>query len=232
VELDREPRRLGSAHAFVPSAVDGRVWLAGTRCTTKTMVGVREVTVDGRVTARSSRRVRGWLAGAVEGGLVLLRSGSVFSWDPATGRRGRDLGVTWLSGTHGNRVAGCTLGTRCRGVSVVDAATGRARSIRIEAPWKLGGTAHFSPDGSLVATPVTTRRRSAVAVAGVDDGRLSLVPGSDGRGGYPEAAWSRSSGWLFFRASRGRVLAYLPGEDRAVTLPFRLPRDAVNFMAG
>ena len=30
--LDRRPRRLGSAHMFVESATDGRVWLVGTNC--------------------------------------------------------------------------------------------------------------------------------------------------------------------------------------------------------
>ena len=30
--LDRPPVRLGAAHAYVPSATDGRVWLAGVDC--------------------------------------------------------------------------------------------------------------------------------------------------------------------------------------------------------
>ena len=71
--LDRRPARLGTAHVFVPSATDGRVWLAGTDCDWTEMVGVREVAVDGEVTFESAARVPGdWVAGAVPDGLVVL----------------------------------------------------------------------------------------------------------------------------------------------------------------
>ena len=42
---------------FVASATDGRVWLAGTDCDRRRMVGVREVTVDGDVTVESDHRM-------------------------------------------------------------------------------------------------------------------------------------------------------------------------------
>jgi hypothetical protein len=37
VALDRRPTRLGTAHVFVPSATEGRVWLAGVTCTRNAM---------------------------------------------------------------------------------------------------------------------------------------------------------------------------------------------------
>jgi hypothetical protein len=48
---------------------------------------------------------------------------------------------------------------------------------------------------------------------------------------YPELSWATSTGWLFFRAGT-QVMAYRPGEPRAVKLPFRLRRDAIGFVAG
>jgi hypothetical protein len=232
VELDRAPRTLGSAHAFVPSAVDGRVWLAGTRCTRRNAAGVKEVTVHGKVTARSRGRVPGWLTGAVEDGLVVQRGESVFTWDPATGRNVRQLDVGPVSGTRANRVVACTRGNRCRGMSIVDTGTGAVTSARLEPPHRLSGVALLSPDGSMFATPVLAKRRWALAIGESDDGALAVVPGSRTGRQYPDLAWSPSSGWLFFRGERGRVMAYRPGERRAVALSFRLPRDAVNFMAG
>jgi hypothetical protein len=232
VELDRAPRRLGSAHAFVPSAVDGRIWLAGTDCSRRRMVGVKEMTVEGKVTASSRRRVPGWLVGAVDDGLVLQRRRSVFAWDPASGRKVPQPKMNAVSGMQGNRLAGCTPGTRCSGLSIVDAATGDSVAVRLEPPYRLGGMAHFSPDASLLATPVVAKRRWAIAIGHAADGRLSIVPGSESGKWYPDVAWSRSSGWLFFRARHGRLMAWRPGEPRAVALPFRLPRAAVSFMAG
>ena len=85
--LDRRPTRLGTAHLFVPSATDGRVWLAGTDCDWTEMTGVQEVSVDGEVTFDSGARVPGdWVAGAVPDGLVVLDERDDFVWDPRTGR--------------------------------------------------------------------------------------------------------------------------------------------------
>jgi hypothetical protein len=85
--LDRRPTRLGTAHVFVPSATDGRVWLAGTDCDWTEMAGVREVSVDGEVTFESRERVPGnWVAAAAPDGLVVLDERDDFVWDPRTGR--------------------------------------------------------------------------------------------------------------------------------------------------
>ncbi len=111
--LDRRPTRLGAAHQFVPSATPGRVWLAGTDCDRGRMVGVKEVTVDGRVTVASRDRVPGtWVEAAVRSGLVLLRRRALVVWDPRTGRTVRRLRLAAVSETRGDVMAGCSM--RCR----------------------------------------------------------------------------------------------------------------------
>jgi hypothetical protein len=66
----------------------------------------------------------------------------------------------------------------------------------------------------------------------VRDGTTTLVPGSASGKTYPVLKWSPSSGWLFFRSGGNRLMAYRPGETRAVPLPFKWPREAVAYVAG
>ena len=107
--LDGPPVRLGSAHVYVPSATAGRMWLAGVDCDRGTMVGVREVTVDGRVTVESRRRVPGsWVAAAVREGLVVQRGRRLSVWDPRTGRTVRRLRLEAVTETRGDLMLGCT----------------------------------------------------------------------------------------------------------------------------
>jgi hypothetical protein len=187
LELDRRPTRLGVAHVFLPSATDGRVWLAGTDCDGDATAGVREVSVDGEVLFESDGRVPGnWVAGAVPEGLVVLEEREDFVWDPRTGRT---ADVTFD----------------------LDAVP--------------------SPDASLVAVPVETRRRWSVELVDDRDGTRTPIPGSATGRRYPDLAWSRSSGRLFIRDGF-RVKAYRPGAARAERLPFRLPRSTVAVAAG
>jgi hypothetical protein len=234
-ELDREPRRLGAAHAFVPSQVDGRVWMSGRVCTSeKLLEGAREVGVDGEVTA-STRHAppSAWLIGALDDGLLFGKRRSLLVWDPESGRTVRRLeAFEWVEAIHGDRIAGCAADTRCRALAIADLATGKTVVAEVKKPYGLGGDSEFSPDGSLVATPVVAKRRWSVALVDTGDGSVSHVPGSEGRNTFPELAWSEASGWLYFRSDRGRVMAYRPGEREAVALPLRLPRTAVHFMAG
>jgi hypothetical protein len=93
IGLDERPRELGTAHQFVRSATEGRMWLVGTNCHNSRMTGVKEVTVRGRVTVSSRRPVpSSWVAGATERGLVLYRRHGLFVWDPVSGRRFEWLG--------------------------------------------------------------------------------------------------------------------------------------------
>jgi hypothetical protein len=232
VSLDRAPRRLGRAHAFVPSATEGRVWLAGVDCSRRTMVGVREVTVDGEVTVSSDQRVpEGWIAGAVEGGLVIQRRRELTVWDPRTRSSGRRLPLEGVGDAHGSRLIGCAPRSRCRELVIVDAASGGAVAARPKRPYRLDLGTEFSPDGSLVATPAAAGRRWSVALVDTSSGRTTIVPGSRTGAAYPMLTWGDSKGWLFFRADGDRIMAYRPGARRAVELPFRFPRRALAFMA-
>ena len=99
LSLEGRPLRLGNAHAFVPSAAPGRVWLAGTTCTLAHMTGARELTVDGTETVASTRRLpRGWLAAAVPSGLVLVQRRRPQVWSPADRAARRPPAARWRRG--------------------------------------------------------------------------------------------------------------------------------------
>lgn len=231
VSLERPPTRLGAAHAFVPSATEGRVWLAGVDCSRRAMVGVREMTVDGQITVSSDRRVpKGWIAGATERGLLVQRRHQLAVWDPRARGGARRLALEAVGDVHANRLIGCPR-SRCRKLVLVDAALGSTVPARPQPPYRLDLGAEFSPDGSLVATPAVANRRWSVALVNTRTGRTRIVPGSRTGTAYPTLSWAHSSGWLFFRAGGGRIRAYRPGTRRAIELPVRLPRRALAFMA-
>ena len=185
VALDRPPTRLGPAHLFVPSATAGRVWLAGVDCDRPAMSGVREVTVDGRVTVDSRRRVPGtWVSAAVRGGLVIQRGRRLSIWDPRTGRTVRRLRLAVVSETRGDLMVGCT--ARCHDLAIADAAT--AHTIVARAPrgrLDLGGA--LSAGGSLLAAPALRDRRWSVALVNTRSGVTSTVPGSRSGRAYSAA---------------------------------------------
>jgi hypothetical protein len=223
--LDRRPRRLGTAHVYVPSATEGRVWLAGTDCDRIQMRGVREVTVDGDVTFENDRQVPGeTVVGAVPDGLLVSRRRALRVWDPVSGTS-RATGLEWAVAVEGSRVAGCSAGSGCDDVAIVDTASGR--TLPLDGKLDMGGA--FSPDGALLAAPVRTGRRWAVALVDTRSGTHTTIPGSRTGRAYPELRWS-SSGWLFIRDFR-RVRAYRAGARRAEVLPIRLPRSLMAFAA-
>jgi hypothetical protein len=197
------------------------------------MVGVKEVDVDGQVTQSSERRVpSGWLTGAVERGLVLQRRRSVSVWDPSTGLTHDTPGIEAADAVWRNSMVACPASSRCGRLVIVDAETASTVVVRPPGSYGLDLSAEFSPDGSLLAAPAIANRRWRIALVNTSDGTSTILPGSRTGKSYPDLSWSASSGWLFFRGERGRVMAYRPGEERAVSLPFRLPRQAVAFMAG
>jgi hypothetical protein len=233
VTLDRAPTRLGGAHIFVPSATEGRVWLAGTDCSRKRMVGVREVAVDGRVTVESRRRVPGtWVDGAVESGLVIVRDRATAVWDPGTGRAGAELGVEGVTEARGSMLAGCTGRSDCRDLAILDTNSGHEVVARSSGRYRLELDAKLSPDRSLLATPARSGRRWRIALVNTRDGATRLIRGSATGTTYPALSWAASTGWLFIRAHGGRIKAYRPGAANAVTLPTRAPRGAIAFAAG
>jgi hypothetical protein len=226
LSLDRRPTRLGSAHILVRSATDGRVWLAGTDCDNREMVGVREVAVDGTVTFASDRRVPGWMEAATPDGLVFHRRRTLNLWDPATGAR-RRLGLQWSAAAHGSLLAGSPSGSDA---AILDTASGHVVAAHPPGRHELDMGGAFSPDGSLLATPARAGRRWSVALVDAKTGRATIIPGTRSGMDYPELTWSRSSGRLFIRVLR-TVKAYRPGDARAATLPFRLPASAAAWAA-
>lgn len=225
--LDRPARRLGVAHVVVPSTTDGRVWLAGSDCDRRRMVGVRELTVDGEVTFESHRRVPAeTVLGAVPDGLLLSRGRTLRVWDPLTGTS-RDAGLRWAFEVEGSLLAGCVVVDVCNELTIVDTASGRT----VPVPGRLDLGTAFSPDGALLAAPALRRGRWSVALVDADTGSHRIIPGSGTGRRYPEVRWSRSSGWLFIRAGR-RVLAYRPGASRVETPPIRVPEWALGFTVG
>jgi hypothetical protein len=232
LSLEGRLRRLGRAHAFVPSATAGRVWLAGVDCNRSRMVGVREVAVDGTETAASPRRVpKGWLAGAVGSGLVIQRGRRPQIWHLGTGRTSAPLPLDGVEDIRGTLLVSCALRSRCRRLSILDSASRRSVAVRPPRGQRVGGPAAFSPDASRLAVPLVSKRRWSVALVNTRSGRAATVPGSHTGRHYPHVGWSQSSGWLFFAAGGRRVKAYLPGRPRAVTLPFRISR-APSFAVG
>jgi hypothetical protein len=152
VTLDERPRELGVAHQFVRSVTEGRIWLVGTSCHRSRMTGVKEVTVDGRVTVKSDRRVPSpWAAGATERGLVLMRGRSLFVWDPVSGRRFRgpksasSLDRSARSFPDGRLLAKPTKVKRRWHVELVDSRTGRSTPIPGSATGRLYPNPRWSP---------------------------------------------------------------------------------------
>lgn len=220
--LDRPARRLGTAHVFVPSTTDGRVWLAGSDCDRRRMVGVRELTVDGEVTFESHRRVPAEnVVGAMADGLVVSRGRTLSVWDPVTGAA-RGTGLRWAFGVEGSLLAGC-VDLACGELTITDTASGRMVPVP-----RADLAATFSPGGALLAAPVRRRGRWSVALVDTSSGAVRIIPGSRTGRRYPDVGWSRSSGWLFIHARR-RVLAYRPGASRAETLPIRVPEWVLGF---
>jgi hypothetical protein len=230
--LDRPPVRLGAAHAFVRSATDGRIWLAGVDCNRRRMAGVREVTVEGETTFSTDRRVPGqWIAGAVEDGLVLQRGRALVVWDPRTGTIARRLDLAAPIDARGSVLAGCAEYSTCSSIALLDARTAATVIARQGDGYRLEIGGRLSPDGSLLAAPANRGGRWSVALVDTRTGASSIVPGTTSRD-YPELSWSAASGWLFIRGRGGRALAYRPGAARVVALGFRLPKRATAFVAG
>jgi hypothetical protein len=198
-----DPRELGEAWFFVPSATPGRVWnLLLTPGSNVTFRGVREVGVDGRTYLTRRAKVPGWALGAVPRGLVLQRNG-LEVWDPVSARVVLRLKGEYPLGFHGPLVASCT--QRCNGVHVTDTSTGRETIIARRSLVPYQGA--FSPDGRHLAVPT---RRGAIALFDVAAGSVRLIAGARMAGSYQELAWA-SSGWLFYNAGRRRLGAWRPG---------------------
>ena len=215
----------------MPSARGGAVWLAGTDCDRRRMIGVRETTAGGQVTFSSGRRVpAGWVVGAVDGGLVVQDNRDASVWDPRTARRER-VPLRLVAAARRRLVAGCTPGSRCRELTILDTSSRQATTSRLDDGHRISGQAAFSPDSSALATPVVRRQRWHLGLIDAGSGDVTIIPGSGTGRAYPSLSWS-ASGWLFFRAPKDRIMAYRPGAAKAIASGVRLPRNAAVFLAG
>jgi hypothetical protein len=193
----RRPKSLGEAWFWVPSSTPGRIWnILRTPRSNVTFRGVREVTVDGRVTFARRWRLPGWAVGAVDDGIVLQKR-DLEVWDPATRKRVRRLPGGWPVAFRGRLVASC--GDPCETLWLNE------RPVRghFDSAWR----GAFSPDGKLLAVGGRGRRLAIVDVA---SGVVRLIPGALRDGVYGRMTWS-SSGWLFWNAGDGRIGAWRPG---------------------
>jgi hypothetical protein len=96
----------------------------------------------------------------------------------------------------------------------------------------------FSPDGSLLAVPVTVTGREpavrggsdGIALVDVRAGSVDLIEESRS-GVYTALAWSPAGDWLFFVDGERRIMAYRPGAARAIVLPAEVPDAVLDMVA-
>jgi len=243
--LREEPTSLGQSLYFVPSATDGRVWLAlhdpASPETVRSLKGVREVTLDGRVTVQSAGPPPcpgPTIVAAIEDGVLCQQDNELVVWEPATGKVLKRLTGSYPVDVYGNVVAWCSHG--CPDIRLTDIGTGKETIIQAERSFSFNETydGAFSPDGSLLAVPVTVDGREpasgggsdGVALIDVRTGSVDLIEGSRS-GVYTALAWSPTGDWLFFTDGAGRVMAYRPGTARAISLPAKVPYPVLDMVA-
>jgi hypothetical protein len=223
-----QARPLGAASHVFPSDVPGTVW--------RVRGDVAErVDLAGRSTsAPVTLPEAAWIVAPLPRGKLLLQTamGHLQAFDPDTRAIGFDLGaVADVAATHGTLVA--WLEILCDGcpLHLTDVATGVDRAIappQGSVGWVRGGA--ISPDGATLAvfadaSPTTgpdgpNGQGASLVLVDVRTGRTTPVPGSTFPVGEPvvAAAWSPTSGWLFFSGIVDPMLAYRPGLPAPVRL--------------
>jgi hypothetical protein len=231
-DLRSPPEKLGKSWFFIPSSKPDRVWLAildpESPETVRALAGVREVTVEGRVTVPEVTPPGGrWPVGAVADALVFeSRSGGLEVWDPLTGDVKRRLPGASMGTTHADLLAWCD--ATYETLHITNVVTGGARAV---APPE-GFVAFdcwsgvFSPDGTLLAVPVTTGRgpeaERTLALVDVERGVARTVAGSGVEPPYVYIAWASSGESVFVSGGERydrRILEYRLGDGGAVSLP-------------
>jgi hypothetical protein len=205
-----------------PSAVEDRVWMVSA---SGPPFQVFEVAVGREVTTPAFELPGdGYVAGAVDGGVVVAAHGSIFV------DRGTDdvtpLGAGEVVATLGRSIAAmaCDDAARCS-LTIIDARSGRRRAIDVSGGY---GQAAFSPDG---------RRLAFLAGTGMAPPRLMLVdieartardanlPTDNFNGALP--VFSADGRWLF--SINGTAIEALRlDDDSVVEIPLGLRAQQIN----
>jgi hypothetical protein len=222
--LEGPARSLGHADSFAPSANPGRLWLArwprpaSKRWSNRALpVRLREVDVNGRVTARAYGRLPRFasLHAWTEAGFVATEGRWLTLRRP--GRAGPLMRIRdgWFAAAGRSRFAWC--GVRCGSIHVWS--RGDELALRPPAGARpVEGVGAFSPDERLLATAITRRGHTRAAIVDLAMRRWTVVPGST-LGDYRALAWSPSGRWLYFANDDEQVRAWRPGSPRSIALP-------------
>jgi hypothetical protein len=223
--LRGEPASLGRADTITLSARPGRVWLGRWNHDGKRKRATfREVAVPGEdATSRAGgahpagRLPReSLLHAALRRAFVIEHRGGLALWDGDRMRRLRGGRRAWPVASGGSRFAWCR--ERCRSVHVRTPAGTRTLSSPAHLRPQPGTQGAFSPDGRLLALPVTQGGRSRAAVIDLRTGEWTTVPG--GRlSTYAATAWSPSGARLYLATAGGGLRAWQPGAPHAERLP-------------
>jgi hypothetical protein len=132
------------------SVADDRVWLISASGPPFSAV---EVSVDGEVTTpRVDLPPDGYVAGAVDGGLVVVAHGSIFVVHGSNDVTALGAGEVLATSQRSIAALACDDAARCS-LAIIDARTRQRRRIDVTAAY---GQAVFSPDGSRLALLVSS----------------------------------------------------------------------------
>jgi hypothetical protein len=213
--LQSETHSLGEAWCLSPSATEGRVWLAyldpNSPSTVRSMEAIQEVFLDGEIATDSQLPPDRWHCpvGAVNQGVLFSEGDDIVVWDTEAGEVVSRLPGPFPADAQGDLVAWCDFGCR-GGLHVTDIRTGEDVTIESDGDFRLAETfdGAFSPDGSLLALPVTTgdaQLPNQVALVDVEQRTARLIEGLRSRGPMD---WASTGERLFVVTGAGRITVY------------------------
>jgi hypothetical protein len=220
---------LGDAWCFAPSATEGRVWLAfldpDSPDTVRSMESVREVSLDGEVSVDSPLPPDRWHCpvGAVDQGVLFQDDEGLVVWDAESRKVVSRLPGPIPAATNGSLVAWCE--QNCTGgLHLTDIGSGEDSVVEADDSFQFQDyDGDFSPDGTLLALPVTTDNSEhprQVAVVDVQARTVKLVEGVEIRG---PMAWASSGERLFIVVGEGRIAVYDLASGELHEVPVDVP---------
>jgi len=248
------PVNLGPSHGAIPGPTANEAWIWSDRCATTVVCsndGTGLSQGELRLVDTSGNQIGApislpddatWFptGDVVNAGLVLavasIGPDAEEIWNPITNHVVHILPGVHAIASSGNLVAwdkGKACLPHCT-VQLTNVETGTEKTFQLPTGATLSGGAAFSPDGSTLALSVGIggtwpgTHPAAVALMDLRTQEVRLLPGTEmamGLQSGPQTAFWSSSGWLFVAAFGGpHVLAWRPGEQRAIVLPkVRLP---------